>query len=116
MTETNATTYRRNHPDLPTIQQKYSLQPHTADSSGILVSQKNWTNTDPQNDYRPRSPSTNSQNKPESSASLPAAVQEVQPLLGTTLDQRQQLQLVTATRHPRHLRNRNTSRICRNPP
>ena len=70
------------------------------DSLGTLVSQKNQANTGPQKDYRPRSPSTNSQNKPEASASVPAAVQEVQPSLGTTPDQRQQLQMAM---HPQDI-------------
>ena len=79
-------------PDLPTIQQEYSLQSPTTHSSRIPVPQKNRAHTDPQKDYRPRSPATVSQNNPEVPTPLWATIQEVQPLLGTTQDQIQQLQ------------------------
>ena len=61
------------------------------------VSLENQANIDPWKDYRPRSPSASSQNKSETSPSLPTVVQEVRPSLGTTTEQRQQLQSAT---HP----------------
>ena len=80
-------------PDLPTLQQGYSLQSHSETLLDTPVSLKNRANIDSQKDYRPRSPLTRSQNRPETSVLLPPAVQEVHPSLGTTFKQRQQLQL-----------------------
>ena len=82
-------------PNLPTIQQKYSLQPSTTDFSTIPVSQENRVQTDPQRDYRPRSPTTVHQNNAEVPVSTSTSIQEVQPLLGTTQHETQQLKSVT---------------------
>ena len=83
-------------PHLP-ILQKYSLQLHNQDPFDIPVSPENHANEDPWKDYRPKSPSTSSHIKLETPTTAPVTVQEVHPTLGTTTEQRQQLQTAT---HP----------------
>ena len=51
--------------------------------------------TDPQRDYRPQSPATINQDNAEDFVSMPTSTLEVQPLLGTTQHETQQLQSAT---------------------
>ena len=43
-------------PDLPILQQGYSLQPYSVDLLDIPVSSENQANIDPWKDYRPECP------------------------------------------------------------